>query len=309
MEHSETITNQIVIDFFQPSVDARATTAHYGKTFYFASLFMGETHAEPAFRLYEVCRRLDDIADEYEGDATSILNAIKTQLQHDSRCDYVSVDELVLPTMALEHMIDGMLADQHNPELATQDELIRYCYQVAGTVGLMMCQVMGVTNKKALRHAIDLGIAMQLTNIARDVYEDACNQRRYIPSSWVNNLSPQAIKSSESVRVLQQGQARLVELADAYYESGFAGLHYLPKKVRYAIYVAASCYREIGMKVIRPVTWKSRAHVSLLNKVWLSGECFLRYQRNQQGHGFTALHNYQLHQALTDYVDLSRITL
>ena len=249
---------------------------------------MGATYAEPAFRLYEVCRRLDDIADEYEGDATSILNAIKDKLQYQSRRDYVSVDELVLPTMALEHMIDGMLADQHNPELTTQDDLIRYCYQVAGTVGLMMCQVMGVTDKNALRHAIDLGIAMQLTNIARDVYEDACNQRRYMPGSWINDLSADDIKNSDSVRVLQQGQARLVDLADIYYESGFAGLHYLPEKVRYAIYVAATCYREIGIKVTRPVAWKSRAHVSLLNKVWLSAQCYLRYQRNQQGHDFKA---------------------
>ncbi len=136
-----------------------------------------------------------------------------------------------------------------------EEELIQYSYYVAGTVGLMMCDALNCENKDAYLFAIDLGIAMQLTNIARDVLEDAKMGRRYIPGSWIDNISPNAMirgvndNNTEIFRTVSFGIKKLLNLAEKYYYSGTQGLIFLPLKTRIAISIASGVYRQIGIQL------------------------------------------------------------
>jgi len=133
-------------------------------------------------------------------------------------------------------------------------ELIRYCYRVAGTVGLMMSPVLGVGGDRARPHAVDLGVAMQLTNICRDVAEDAERGRTYLPERRLRRAgtTPQALLEGEADREAVSEVVRdLLELADDYYESGRAGMQFIPRRSRLAIMVASRVYRAIGVKLRR----------------------------------------------------------
>jgi len=131
-------------------------------------------------------------------------------------------------------------------QIQNENELLRYCYRAAGVVGLMMCRVFGVTDQRALRHAKSLGIAMQLTNIARDVQEDWQRGRCYLPLNWL----PQGVDASSRNEV-HAAVRRILDLAEEYYKIGNEGMVYLPSAVRPAIRVAASVYREIGTQIRR----------------------------------------------------------
>ena len=118
-----------------------------------------------------------------------------------------------------------------------------------------MCDVLDCDDEQALGHAIDLGIAMQLTNIARDVLEDAEMGRRYLPASWVGDLAPEQIvvlaktPNDDAAVTVTNAVSRLLTLADAYYKSGIAGLSYLPLRAHISIAVAALVYRQIGVQL------------------------------------------------------------
>ena len=122
-------------------------------------------------------------------------------------------------------------------------------------LALMMCDALKCKNKEAYLFAIDLGIAMQLTNIARDVLEDAKMGRRYIPGSWINNISPNAMiqgvndNNTEIFRTVSFGIKKLLNLAEKYYYSGTQGLIFLPLKTRIAISIASGVYRQIGIQL------------------------------------------------------------
>jgi phytoene synthase len=154
-------------------------------------------------------------------------------------------------------LLDGLISDQNIVLLEKEKDLIRYSYQVAGTVGVMMCDALECHNEKAKLFAVDLGIAMQLTNIARDVLEDAKMGRRYLPSSWVNGVSPKEIvmasksKNKKVINEISLGIEKLILIAERYYISGSSGFVYLPIKTRFAISIASSVYREIGEQLKR----------------------------------------------------------
>ena len=101
-----------------------------------------------------------------------------------------------LPKLVIISLIDGLLGDQEIVLIKNEFELLRYCYRVAGTVGILMCNVLDCDETDAIDYAIDLGIAMQLTNIARDILEDAQMGRRYLPESWVGDVTPEEIVSN-----------------------------------------------------------------------------------------------------------------
>ena len=136
-----------------------------------------------------------------------------------------------------------------------EEELIRYSYHVAGTVGIMMCDALKCDNVLAKSFAIDLGIAMQLTNIARDVLEDAKMGRRYLPGSWVQNIPPKEIvlaaktNDLKKIHIISKGIKKLLILAEQYYLSGEKGFTFLPFNTRVAISVASGVYREIGVQL------------------------------------------------------------
>lgn len=143
-------------------------------------------------------------------------------------------------------LLDGMEMDLDLGQIDIESDLLRYCYRAAGVVGLMMCKVFGVTDRGALRHAKSLGIAMQLTNIARDIREDWQRGRCYLPKSWL----PHGVDGSSEDEV-HGAVRRILDLAEDYYEVGNEGMVYLPSTARPAIRVAAAVYREIGMQIRR----------------------------------------------------------
>jgi len=253
------------------AADAQALNvlARGGRSFFWASHFLGRKTAYNAAHLYQFCRTLDDLADGDIADGPARLAAIQTQLERlaDGKA-IAEIDPALaaflpvmkachVPIMPFLHLLEGLLFDQGEVAIASEDGLIKYAYQVAGTVGLLMCPILGCQNRHAFCFAVDMGIAMQLTNIARDVLEDAKMGRRYLPAQWTGNLGPQDI--CEAARDPQGAEAlaiktaidRLLHLANRYYESGQRGLVYLPFRAHIAIAVAANVYREIGQKLRR----------------------------------------------------------
>lgn len=260
--------------------------ARHGKSFYWASYFLGSSLAFRAARLYEFCRFVDDIAD---GDLPNRQESL--QEIHHSLVDSVSsaqtskipelndflnlAKEANIPLVAAHELLEGMLLDQKPVEFKTEIELLRYCHAVAGTVGLMMCRVLNCSHARADSFAIDLGIAMQLTNIARDVLEDGKMGRRYIPASWLKiDVSPMDIKNSKhhTHQPVSNSVDQLLTLAEKYYKSALVGIRLLPFRSRFAIAVALRIYRQIGIVLRRRklAWWSGRVMVGKSEKFLLS---------------------------------------
>lgn len=223
--------------------------ARAGKSFHLAGKFLPKERRRAATQLYAFCRGLDDLADE-TGDAAQIA-AVGAALEKRDKSHPLAGLYLALPhpDPAPAIALARALRDDAGPtEIADERALLRYCHGVAGTVGLMMARVLGATDPAAAWHAIDLGIALQLTNIARDTREDADHGRRYIPATWLN-LPPSAVRRAPEIG--HQAALRCLALAEPYYASGIAGLVYLPPESRRGILVAAQVYREIGEELRR----------------------------------------------------------
>ena len=233
-----------------------------GKSFDWARRFLGNRMGGDAATLYRFCRVLDDMADGDIPDGPRRLLAIRDDLAGGRYgTDTILADfqpfirQKNLPVAVIITLIDGLLQDQKPVRIADERALRRYAYRVAGTVGLLMCHVLDCDDDVARAHAIDLGIAMQLTNIARDILEDAEMGRRYIPASWVGDVKPAQISAAsnaadgEVARLISAAARQLLLLADDYYQSGTAGLSYLPLRAHIAISVAAGVYRQIGVQI------------------------------------------------------------
>ena len=256
-----------------PSAAAEATLARQGRSFDWARRLLGVTHADRATRLYAFCRRLDDLVDEATSpeEARLALAAADRAIADGRSDDRVLQDGLVLmrecgiePGIVRE-LIAGMASDAETVRMADEAELLRYCYRAAGTVGLMMCRVLDAPEPAAAAHAVDLGIAMQLTNLCRDVSADARMGRRYLPASLVGDIAPtELIAPSPALQpALRAAVARLLALAETYYASGEAGLPFLPVRARAGILVAGRVYRAIGHRLAAAeyAYWEGRAFV------------------------------------------------
>ena len=263
-----------VIDGASPAAVLRAN----GKTFSLASRFLGSIHAARAARLYAFCRFVDDVADASNDDAVarSDLDRILRDLRHGWSSDGQIHDFLALctetgldPTHGMT-LVTTVQRDLDQVLLEDRRALVRYAYGVAGVVGLMMCAVLDVEDERALPFAIDLGIAMQLTNIARDVHEDARMRRRYIPGDWLQDLAPEQILAGDqqSLRLVQAATRQTLSLAEDYYRSAEFGMGYLPARARLAIFLAGSLYRDIGRVIAASnyKVWNGRAFVSTPRK-------------------------------------------
>ena len=240
----------------------KTALATYGKSFHWAKRFLGNRMGTRAAQLYQFCRVLDDMADGDINEGPHRLSKIRKDISTIGK----ALDPLMVTHQAFlaEHqfsrdvivaLIDGLLGDQKLVRFTNENQLLRYAYHVAGTVGILMCDVLDCSDDRALDHAIDLGIAMQLTNIARDILEDAKMGRRYLPESWVGKLEPSQIlvfaktPSDEAALPIYTALEKLLLLADTYYKSGMAGLTYLPIRAHISIAIAALVYREIGIQL------------------------------------------------------------
>jgi phytoene synthase len=259
---------------------SKQVLARHGKSFYWASLFLGQKLADRAARLYEFCRFVDDIADgdlphrhETLADIRASLKGHYSSVGPEVAAFLELASEVDIPMQAATELLDGMLLDQQPTAIKSEAELLRYCHAVAGTVGLMMCRILNCRHPRADHFAIDLGIAMQLTNIARDVLEDANMGRRYLPASWVNHTAADIATTEVAFREsTAKAINRLLVLADNYYQSALLGIQLLPFRSRFSITVALRVYRQIGVLLQRRhlAWWKGRVVVNKIEKIFLS---------------------------------------
>ena len=266
--------------------EANLTLKKYGKSFYWARLFLSRDIGSSATTLYSFCRLLDDIADgDLPGGADRLVH-IDEQLRGVVSAKEIEVCHFLrlankekLNLEIARQLVLGLIGDQNKVLTQSKHELIKYSYRVAGTVGLMMAPILGAQDNQAEPFAIDLGIAMQLTNISRDLLEDARLGRRYIPAHWCDQITPKeiiqiALNPNEKIRrnILKTSIDRLLFLAEDYYVSGLSGLSYLPSRSHLSIGIAAFVYRAIGEKLRKRNLewWQGRQVVNIAGKVYSS---------------------------------------
>ena len=212
----------------------------YAKSFNWAGFFLPKQTYKKCSSLYDFCRVVDNIAD----DKNSIElkeNEFNEFKNHFIQKNYNNpiiknmweiIDEFSISLKVVNDLFDGIQSDiKQTVKLNSKKELLIYSYRVAGTVGLMMAKILKVNKKSSLKSAIDLGIAMQLTNISRDVVEDLNNGRSYINENFDD------IKST-------------LILAEKFYESSFYSINEIPISFRFSILVARRVYRKIGYKIL-----------------------------------------------------------
>jgi len=246
-------------DLLSATPDTWSTLKKHGKTFAWAAHLMPRRDADRLASLYSICRKLDDLADlDGSADARGRLLGLRARPWVAGSVDPIArelalmVSGMGLHPATMHQLLDGLISDLDHQVLADEESLIRYAYHVAGTVGLMVCDLLDVKAVTARNAAVNLGIAMQLTNIARDVREDARAGRKYLPATWwdatpadIADPSPK-LQSTGAVAVL-----RLLDLADSYYASATCGFAFLPISSRVGLAVAARVYRGIGAELRR----------------------------------------------------------
>lgn len=275
------------------------------KSFYFAGRFLGQAALTKVAALYSVCRELDDLADLSSDLERSRVNleriekALRFESSNSQKYINIDLESLGINTEHLANLVKGLVLDTERVDIVTEDELLTYCYLVAGTVGLMFCDLFEIKDDQAKAHAIDLGIAMQLTNIARDVVEDAKLGRKYIPTEYMMGVSSKTLitPAPHEIKKIKGAVSKLLRLADIYYKSGFRGLAFLPLRIRFVVFVAGRVYRRIGLKLERRQfdIWQGRCFVSLLEK---SLDCFLglfNFIFIRENHFYSGTHAQTLH--------------
>ena len=214
--------------------------AIYAKSFNWAGFFLPKKTYEKCSALYDFCREADNIADDENKIEVKKDNFIKfrNNFVNKNYDDPVIknmwdlINEFSISTKIVDDLFEGINSDiKENVKLNSKKELLIYSYRVAGTVGLMMAKILNVQKKQSLKSAIDLGIAMQLTNISRDVMEDKKNNRFYINESFED------IKTT-------------IKLSEKFYENSFYSIKEIPLSFRFSILVARRVYRKIGHKIL-----------------------------------------------------------
>jgi phytoene synthase len=212
----------------------------YAKSFNWAGFFLPKQTYLKCSALYDFCRVADNIADSNEAIEIKKIKFLDFQNNfNNQKYDdpiiknmWQLIEEFNIPIKVVQDLLDGINSDiQENIKIHKKKDLLIYSYRVAGTVGLMMAKILRVSKKNSLKSAIDLGIAMQLTNISRDVVEDLNYGRSYI------DLNFEQIRST-------------IKLSENYYENSFYSIKEIPFAFRFAILVARRVYRKIGYKIL-----------------------------------------------------------
>ena len=234
----------------------------YAKSFNWAGFFLPKKTYKNCSYLYDFCRVVDNIADdedEIEIKKIKFQKFVNDFKQKNFENPVIQnmwniIHKFNISLEIIYDLFDGIESDiKQNIKIDTRKDLLIYCYRVAGTVGLMMAKILKVSKKQSLKSAIDLGIAMQLTNISRDVIEDSKKNRSYINGNF------EEINST-------------IKLADTFYKNSFYSIREIPLSFRFSILVARRIYRKIGYKILKKKTFENysksgKIYVSNFEKV------------------------------------------
>jgi len=274
----------------------------YSKSFYLSTLLLPRNRRKAVFALYGFCRFADNLVDKPRNRSKEeIIHEIhcleqelkiayrSSESEHPVLCSFIhTAQKYQIPVEYPLELFKGILMDVEHQQYKDFDELHLFCYRVAGVVGLMMTHILGYTNDRAFEYATKLGIAMQLTNILRDIQEDKNNGRIYLPLDEMKrfNIDENDIvqeRYSSSLKNLIKFSANR---AHQYYEDAEPGIKMLTKECQFAIYSASCIYRnildEIEKNDYNP--FKGRVYVSQAKKMkiilshYLKGKLNLNYQ-------------------------------
>jgi phytoene synthase len=264
---------------------ARESIRKHSRSFSFASRLLPADRRGDVEKLYAWCRWCDDGVD-------MALSPAKAAIFVQQACDDLNRIAAGKPPMlpesgwlaslsvkydlsmeAAKALLKGMESDLSPATPFSEDDLLNYCFQAAGSVGVLMCPVLGLRDLQFLPHAAALGMGMQLTNIARDVAEDWRRSRCYLPEEWTGGLRPGSTPPDPD-RV-QRGVVSVLSAADGFYAAGEAGIHSLATGSQLAVLAASRIYHQIGVRIksngFRVL--ERRAHVSFSGKIGLFASC------------------------------------
>lgn len=283
-----------------------AVTKNHAKSFYFAAKFLPKTKQKPIYALYALCRHVDDEVDEAEvrseAEAIAAVERWRRKLEavyngelritndefqeridknqspktEDQNLILIAWSDLLknykIPQNLPLELMTGVLQDTHTKRYETFDELYVYCYRVASTVGLMSSEIFGYKERETLRYAEALGIAMQLTNILRDVKEDAAMDRIYLPQEDLRkfNVSERQISAGEMNENFVELMNFQIKRARNYYQKAEQGIALLEKDTRFTVLLAARLYAKILDEIERQNydVFAKRAHLNFRQKVF-----------------------------------------
>jgi len=259
---------------------ARLLTAHYSKSFYISAKMLPQKKRWATFALYGFCRYADNLIDNPRNRSKADLIHEVDYLEHEIKCAYKSGESehpIIQPfiyvakkyQIPMEYPLDllkGVKMDLTEKRYETFEDLYVFCYRVAGVVGLMMTHVLGYKSEKAFKDAEKLGIAMQLTNILRDVQEDKNMGRIYLPQEDLRRFG---LSECDIMDEKMQGKMRdlmkfQIKRAHRYYAESDKGIHYLDRDAQFAIFASSKIYHGILHKI------EARNYNPFLGRVYVS---------------------------------------
>ena len=279
----------------------QASIKQGSKSFALAARLFNEELRADASMLYAWCRHCDDVVDgqimghgQLEDYRTGqkdrlqgLINETRAALEGKQMEDPVFAGlARVFETHEIPHrhafaLLDGFRMDAEERYYQTTDDILDYSYHVAGVVGVMMAHIMGVRDDATLDRASDLGLAFQLTNIARDVIDDARAERVYVPADLLAAAGAPAeaaaLTDSLNWPAAWEAALSLLDLAEIYYDSARTGIRELPFQCAWAISAALSVYRHIGETLRKggPQAWQGRVSAPTYQKIWLAGAALI----------------------------------
>ena len=226
------------------------------KSFFWASKFLPKKILEKVINIYTFCRLQDDIVDE----------GIKIENPN----EVLELENIIksygVSNNTISSLVEGINSDKNFSRYKDNSELLRYCYKVAGVVGLMMIKALDIKGEEAKYFAIDLGIAMQLTNISRDIMEDYKKNRIYIPENTAVSKDIMNNMTNENEEKIRSTVNQLIIKSEIYYKSSLNGMKFIPIKSRIAILVALRIYQGIGIKIKKTGTKFIYENIYVTNK-------------------------------------------
>ena len=268
------------------------------KSFYWASKFLPKKILKKVINIYAFCRLQDDLVDEGikiedSSELEELENIIKSY----------GVSKNII-----SNLMEGINSDKNFKRFKDNSELLRYCYKVAGVVGLMMIKALDIKQSEAKYFAIDLGMAMQLTNISRDIMQDYKKNRIYIPENTGINKDNISDMTSENEIKIKKVVNQIILKSEIYYKSSLNGMRYIPIRSRLAILVSLRIYQGIGIKIIK--TEKKFIHENLyvtnIEKTLIVAKALIEFLIFFIFPIYKKKHNIYLHESLEGLYDIHR---